>query len=212
MSEWFDIYDDALNPIGQATREETHAKGYWHATVHCWLYELRDEELYVIFQRRQKDKDTNPLCYDITVAGHLSAGESVHDAVRELKEEIGITTSFQHLKPIMVIKEDVRGVYKGQPIWDREISHVFALANPVPMHLWRLQQEEVMAIYAAPLTQLQTLFQGHIDELQVSGYALNDSGELVLDNQLILAEQFVPRQRSYYLDVLAAITKIAAQS
>jgi len=207
-NEWFDIYDDELKPIGQAKREDVHTHGYWHVTFHCWLYELRDGQAYVIFQRRHQDKDTNPLRYDITVAGHLSAGEAVEDAVREIEEEIGIAASYQQLTPIMKVKEDARGELKGKPYWDRELSHVFALANPVPMDAWCLQQEEVLAIYAAPLQQLQALFLGKQHEIEATGYALDQSGQLVPDIQRIRADQFVPRDSTYYSNVLAAIDKL----
>lgn len=207
-SEWFDIYDEELRPLGQATREEAHRLGYWHRTFHCWLYELRSGVPYVIFQRRQHGKDTNPLCYDITVAGHLSAGEQLQDAIREIEEEIGITASFEQLTPIMDVKEDARGKVNGKPYWDRELSHVFALLNPVAMQEWRLQQDEVMAIYAAPLLELKALFTDQAEQLEACGFLLDGNGVLRPHIQTIQAEQFVPRDRSYYLDVLDAIERI----
>lgn len=213
--EWFDIYDEEMRPIGQATREETHRLGHWHVTFHCWLYELRDGVPYVIFQRRQQGKDTNPLCYDITVAGHLSAGEKLQDAVREIEEEIGIRVSFAQLTPIMDIKEDARGEVRGKPYWDRELSHVFALHNPAAMQSWRLQPDEVMAIYAAPLHELKALFneqeQEHKLELSVAGFLLDSSNQLIPDVQRIKAQHFVPREALHYLNVLNAIEAIVTR-
>ncbi|MDF2838037.1 MAG: hydrolase, partial [Paenibacillus sp.] len=97
--ERFDIYDKDMNPIGTATRSETHANGYWHRSFHCWLIRRDGDRLLVRFQQRKPSKDTNPGCYDITAAGHLSAGETVRDAVREIEEELGVTARFEELLP-----------------------------------------------------------------------------------------------------------------
>lgn len=66
--ELFDIYDEQLRPLGTATRAETHAKGYWHRSFHCWLTRREGNRRFVRFQLRQAGKDTNPGCYDITAA------------------------------------------------------------------------------------------------------------------------------------------------
>ncbi|MFC6332918.1 NUDIX domain-containing protein [Paenibacillus septentrionalis] len=207
-NEWLDIYDDQGNLMGQALREETHQKGYWHRTFHCWLYELRDGIPYVFFQRRQQGKDTNPLYYDITVAGHLTAGEQPQDAVREIEEEIGILVQFEQLQEIMVVKEDARGELNGKPYWDREISHVFVLNNPEPVTAWKLQAEEVMAVYAAPLEQLMQLFSEQAASITVNGYAFQDDEHMLPDQQVITSSHFVPRASTYYLQVLNSIKQL----
>ncbi|CAM4408405.1 NUDIX hydrolase [Paenibacillus tarimensis] len=56
--ERFDIYDEQLNWIGQASRDEVHRQGYWHKTFHCWLVKHREGKLHVVFQKRQAGKDT----------------------------------------------------------------------------------------------------------------------------------------------------------
>lgn len=81
--ERFDIYDDQQNWIGTSLRSEVHAKGYWHRSFHCWIVRDEGEQRRVLFQRRRDIKDTFPGCYDITAAGHLTAGEQLQDASRE---------------------------------------------------------------------------------------------------------------------------------
>lgn len=207
--ERFDIYDEDMRPIGTATRSETHAKGYWHRSFHCWLMRLEGDRRYVWFQLRQLIKDTNPGCYDITVAGHLSAGETMQDAVRELKEEIGVTAEFAQLIPLGQVREEASGIAKGKPVIDREVSDVFALVNDVPMTELRLQPEEVAGVYEADIEELLALFEGRLAELHVQGVELaNTTGHgehvdrLHPSSRTVRAGQFVPRDDTYYIDVM----------
>ncbi|MCR8660006.1 NUDIX hydrolase [Paenibacillus endoradicis] len=206
--EWFDIYDEQLRSLGRATRGEAHANGYWHRTFHCWIYEKHDDEIYIIFQQRQAEKDTNPLCYDITVAGHLTAGEQLQDAIREIAEEVGLLVQFEDLHHIMQVKEEAVGEVRGKRYIDREISDVYALQCPRPLPNWQLQVEEVLAVYEAPLNQLRRLFLGQIEQLEVSGYIPSQASQLSSlqsHTTVITKDQFVPRQDQYYLQVFDTI-------
>lgn len=209
-TEWFDIYDESLQPIGTATREETHAKGYWHRTFHCWIYERQHDEIIVAFQQRQSTKDTNPLHYDITVAGHLTAGETIEDAVREIEEEIGVTVSYSQLKYIMRAKEESHDVHNGIVFHDCEYSEVFAMENPISISSWVFQPSEVLAVYTAPLRSLYQLFTGEIEELQVTGYKQSAIPSSAAEEHIsiITKKQFVPRDSQYYLRILQAIASL----
>lgn len=176
--ERFDIYDEQLQPLGTATRSETHARGYWHRTFHCWLTRREAGRQLVRFQRRQLGKDTNPGCWDITVAGHLAAGETLRDAVRELEEEIGVTAAYEELIPLFQVREEESGIVNGKPFIDREVSDVFALVCQTPLEALRLQPEEVAGVYEAELGELLALFRGETAELQARGVELaGDGGE-----------------------------------
>lgn len=206
--ELFDIYDESMNPLGTATRSETHANGYWHRSFHCWLTRREDGRRYVRFQLRQQSKDTNPGCFDITAAGHLSAGETMRDAVRELEEELGVSAEFEQLIPLGQVREDASGIVAGKPFIDREVSDIFALICSLPMSELRLQPEEVAGVYEADIEDLLSLFEGQQDELVVHGvelaaeHALGGSSQLVPSSRVIRADQFVPRDDTYYIDVM----------
>ncbi|RIX60247.1 NUDIX domain-containing protein [Paenibacillus nanensis] len=203
--ERFDIYDEDMRPLGTATRSETHAKGYWHRSFHCWVIRAEDGRRYVWFQMRQLIKDTNPGRFDITVAGHLSAGETLPDAVRELEEEIGISAEFDELIPLGQVREDLSGAVKGQPFIDREVSDVFAFVSEAPMTQLRLQPEEVAGVYEAEIEELLAIFEGRRSELVVQGVELAEepgSGALQPSCRSIRADQFVPRDNAYYVDVM----------
>lgn len=211
--ERFDIYDEQMRPIGTATRSETHKHGYWHRSFHCWITRREGNRQYVVFQQRQQGKDTNPGCFDITAAGHLTAGETVKDAVRELEEELGVHAEFEQLIPLGEIREEAEGVSRGVTFIDREVSDVFALVCDLPLESFRLQPEEVAGIYEADISELLELFEGKSSELAVQGMKLadvsdQDSNQLVPDTCVIRAEQFVPRDYSFYMDVMKQLLRL----
>jgi isopentenyldiphosphate isomerase len=201
--ELFDIYDEQLRPIGTATRAETHAQGYWHRTFHCWLTRREENRRFVRFQLRQASKDTNPGCFDITAAGHFAAGETLREAMRELEEELGVSASFEQLIPLGQIREDAHGEVNGKPFIDREVSDVFALVCEVPLTELRLQPEEVAGVYEADLEELIALFEGSLSEVSAIGVELGEqSGQLSQVSRPVQANQFVPREYSFYVNVL----------
>jgi isopentenyl-diphosphate delta-isomerase type 1 len=90
--EMFQLVDADGTPIGTASRQQCHGNPRLiHLVVHLHLFD-RDGRLYL--QKRSASKDTNPGRWDTSVGGHVSAGESVHDAlVREAREELGVEAS-----------------------------------------------------------------------------------------------------------------------
>lgn len=211
--ERFDIYDEAMNPIGTATRSETHKHGYWHRSFHCWLTRRVEGRPVVVFQRRQLCKDTNPGSFDITAAGHLTAGETIREAARELEEELGIRADFDQLVPLGQIREEAEGVVRGSAFIDREVSDVFALVCELPLSDFRLQPEEVAGIYEADIADMINLLEGSADELTIHGMKLadgpaQDANRLVPDTCIIRADQFVPREAAYYIQVMKQLAEL----
>ncbi|MFC5699733.1 NUDIX domain-containing protein [Cohnella faecalis] len=199
--ERFDIYDDDGSPIGTASRKDVHRLGYWHHTFHCWLARrMPDGRTAVLFQRRAESKDTNPGCFDITVAGHLSAGETLQDAVREMDEEIGWSVPFERLVPFGTIRENASGELRGVPYIDREISHVFGCLTSHPLNRFKLQEEEVAGIYECDAERLIDLMEGRIAAAQADGFRLGKIG-LSESSATLRVSDFVPRDLSYYVDV-----------
>lgn len=87
--EWFDVVNERDEVMRQATRRDVHANGWWHRAVHVLVF---DSAGRVFLQRRSMNKDLSPGKWDSSCSGHLDAGEGYDAAaVRELKEEIGIS-------------------------------------------------------------------------------------------------------------------------
>ncbi|WP_336790525.1 NUDIX hydrolase [Paenibacillus sp. MMO-177] len=203
--ERFDIYDEQLNPLGTASRTETHALGYWHRSFHCWLTRREENRRFVRFQLRQAGKDTYPGCYDITAAGHLSAGETVKDAVREIEEELGVAARFEELIPLGEARKEMFGEVNGVPFIDREVSDVFALVCPFPLGDLKLQAEEVAAVFEADVELMIRLFDGELQELVCEGVASTADGGLSKATRAVRAAEFVPREPSYYASIMRAL-------
>ncbi|MEI8289946.1 MAG: NUDIX domain-containing protein [Verrucomicrobiota bacterium] len=86
--EIFDIVNERDEVIGQAPRQEVHARGLWHRAVHVLVFNARGE---TFLQKRSMKKDLHPGVWDSSASGHLDAGEAYEDcAVREVREEIGL--------------------------------------------------------------------------------------------------------------------------
>lgn len=203
--ERFDIYDEQLNPLGTASRSETHALGYWHRSFHCWLTRREGNRRYVRFQLRQAGKDTYPGCYDITAAGHLTAGETVQDAVREIEEELGVAARFEDLIPLGEARKEMAGEVKGVPFIDREVSDVFALVCSLPLDALKLQAEEVAAVFEADVEQMIRLFEGELAQLLCEGVELTAEGDRSKVTRAVRAAEFVPREPSYYASIMRAL-------
>ena len=95
MEEMLDLVNEQGDPIGRAVpRSEAHRLGLRHRTSHVWLVRRKNGVLEVLLQKRSDEKDSFPGCYDISSAGHIPAGQGfVDSALRELKEELGVTCS-----------------------------------------------------------------------------------------------------------------------
>jgi isopentenyldiphosphate isomerase len=89
IMEIFQLVDRNGTPVGQAERRECHGNPLLiHLVVHLHVL---DSAGRLFLQKRAKDKDTNPGLWDTSVGGHVSAGESVADALaREAREELSI--------------------------------------------------------------------------------------------------------------------------
>ena len=99
--ELFDIVNADGTPTGEVKRRaDVHRDGDWHRAVHIWIYGVDATGPFIVFNWRSMLKDTMPGRLDVTVGGHLGAGETVTDAFREIEEEIGAaldSTRFEFL-------------------------------------------------------------------------------------------------------------------
>ncbi|MCY9593897.1 NUDIX domain-containing protein [Paenibacillus chitinolyticus] len=217
--EMFDIYDEDANRIGTASREEVHTAGYWHQTFHCWLVRPEGNRRMVLFQLRSPSKDTFPDRFDITAAGHLTAGETIQEASRELQEELGLRVPFDRLSLLFTVRTDERGTVRGRTFIDREISHVFGYESDWPLDAYTLQEEEVSGLYEAELRELADLFEGTIDSLEVRGVlapstsadgndGLSQAGSDAESVRTVAKQDFVPHPDDYYLRVFELLGKI----
>ncbi|MGC9453133.1 MAG: NUDIX hydrolase [Oceanipulchritudo sp.] len=129
-AEIFDVVDAADRVIGTATRGEVHARGLLHRAVHILVRRANGD---VFLQKRSKGKDSHPGKWDSSASGHLDSGESYGlAAVRELREELGITA------------ESVRliGALPASAETGNEFVRIYALSHEGPFVLHPDEIEE----------------------------------------------------------------------
>ncbi|MEL6303755.1 MAG: NUDIX domain-containing protein [Bacteroidota bacterium] len=126
MDEYVDILDEDGNYTNTSLlKSEAHRLGLFHPTVHIWCY---DPLGWLLLQQRGKHKKTFPLLWDVSVAGHVAAGESMEiGAEREILEEIGVSIHVQKLEKLKVFKTEHR---HSKVLFDREFTHTFLYALP----------------------------------------------------------------------------------
>ncbi len=134
---------DILNAKGEKTGETcmksvAHKKGIYHASVHVWIY---DNNGNILVQKRAMDKDTHPNYWDVSVAGHIGAGElPIVSAIREVKEEIGLEIKEDNLEEIGYFKSDF--IHRAD-LKDIEYHYTYLCNYNIDIEKLTIQKEEV---------------------------------------------------------------------
>ncbi|WP_047245125.1 NUDIX hydrolase [Maribacter thermophilus] len=179
MDELVDILSENGEPTGTtAMKSEAHRKGLFHATVHVWFYTDHKE---ILIQQRGKNKDTYPLLWDVSVAGHVSAGESIEtSALREISEEIGLDDLPAHqLEKIGTFKSLQK---HSETLIDAEFHHTYICLLQAPLSKLTKQESEVEKLALIPFEQFK-------EELLRADFS----------------QKYVPHDLDYYRTVLASI-------
>lgn len=149
MDELVDILDSEGNSAGKtALKSEAHKHGLFHPTVHIWFYTKNGQ---LLIQQRGKEKDTHPLLWDVSVAGHIGAGEDFEtSAIREVSEEIGLEITKEELHKIGVFKSVQK--YHNDLI-DCEFHHTYLGVLKTPLSELKKQDSEVNDLKLISLIQ-----------------------------------------------------------
>jgi isopentenyldiphosphate isomerase len=127
-------------PIGRAKpKSQVHRDGDLHRTVHLWIV-TPDGRL--LLQLRASTKVNHPSLWDVSVAGHVDAGERPEAAaIREAREELGIEIAESELAHLGSIRE--RWVIEAQGYFDNEIQEIYLVRRDVDRSELALQASEV---------------------------------------------------------------------
>lgn len=143
MEELIDVLDENGIKTGEVlTRKEVHRLGLWHRII---VVAIIDEKNQILMQQRSFKKDTNPGKWDISVAGHVSSGQTaIEAAMREIEEEVGLILEKNQLKYILTYKKEstVKKDYLDKQIYDCYI----AKAKEINMEEIVMQESEVEAV------------------------------------------------------------------
>ncbi len=151
-AEQLDIVSATGDHLGTAERSEVHNGGHWHEVFHCVVVRS-GTPARIVLQRRHRSKAAFPGLLDLSATGHLAAGETPAEGVRELNEELGTTTTAEELTYVGVrLLADNDG--EGQ---NRERIHLYFVADdrpidsfaPDPVEVQSLVEVEVPGLLAA---------------------------------------------------------------
>jgi isopentenyl-diphosphate Delta-isomerase len=143
MPELLDLLTPAGEPTGHTKpKADVHRDGDWHRSAHVWLLNDRGE---LLLQLRSPHKENDPDRWDISVAGHVSAGEDARtSACREVAEEIGLEIGADELQWLFHLP--VERSLNGGTYLDREWHEVFLLRKDPALADLTLQLSEVAAV------------------------------------------------------------------
>ena len=168
MSELFDIYDEALNHIGVKRRDLVHRDGDWHQVFHCWVIGREaNGDGYLVLQKRRDHLDY-PDKIDISAAGHLAAGETVRDGLRELEEELGLQVEFADLIPL----GRRVGIHKTGDFVDCQICHVFFYRCDRSLEEYNYRREEIAGLLKLRIDEAFQLISGEVDSVAAAAVGL----------------------------------------
>lgn len=154
MDELIDIVDRHGNPTGKsALKSEAHKNGWYHNTIHLWLYTSIGE---ILLQQRSHKKLIHPLLWDVSVAGHIDAGESFERAlIRETQEEIGLAITENDLEKIGTRLHET--IYDNGAIKDFEFHQVFIAELTTDIENLLPQPDEVEALKLVTFKEFEHL-------------------------------------------------------
>jgi isopentenyldiphosphate isomerase len=138
--EQIEVCDAAGHPTGAVKpKAAIHRDGDWHVAVHVWIV-TPDGRL--LLQRRAAVKENHPDRWDVSFAGHVSAGESLTEsAVREGFEELGVVIRPEELELLTTLPQ--QEVLRDGTYLDNELATIFVLRRDVDVAALRFQAEEV---------------------------------------------------------------------
>ena len=142
-----DRNDQPLNPIDRAT---IHRENLLHRAVHIFILNRHGE---LLLQKRSYRKDKFPRRWDSSAAGHVNAGESYREcAMRELKEELGITAALADLGRIPAAEvtghefiEIYAGIHDGPFSWNQHEIETGGFFELDMIDVWIRQRPEDFA-------------------------------------------------------------------
>ena len=143
--EYLDIVDEEGIPTGEIiSRDMAHRDGILHRTAHVWIVRRTNDGFDILLQKRSMEKESFPGFFDTSSAGHIPAGEEpIPSALRELKEELGISAVPEQLRYAGMFRIQYEKEFHGHLFRDNEVTRVYVYDEPVEAESLRLQESEV---------------------------------------------------------------------
>ncbi len=120
----FDVVNKRDEVVDRQPRSVVHRDGLLHRAVHVLVFNSHGQ---IFLQKRSMKKDRQPGLWDSSASGHVDSGEDYDTtAVREVREEIGLTLS---QTPTRLFKIDACAETDQEFVW------VYRCENEGPFQL-----------------------------------------------------------------------------
>lgn len=151
--EYFDVLDENGEKTGKIKlRDDVHKDGDWHRVAHIWIVNNDGE---VLLQRRSKDIEVYPDIWDMSCAGHLSAGDdSIDGALRELKEEVGFDID---PKELQFVKTTKKSTIVRENYIDNEFEDLYILRTDKKIEDIKFPEDEISAVKFVPYKEFKKM-------------------------------------------------------
>lgn len=147
MAELWDLYDITRKKTGATVeRGQTIPDGSYHLVVSVWIRNRHGEFL---LSQRHPDKPY-PLYWECTGGSVLAGESSLEEAVREVREELGLVLEPGHGRLLLQTRRE-----RFQDLYDVWLFHA-----DTPVSCLRLQDTEVIAAQWVSRSMLFTMFRG----------------------------------------------------
>ncbi len=161
--ELIDVLDENGIKTGEIlTRKEVHKRGLWHRIIVVAIINDKNE---ILIQQRSDNKDKNPGKWDISVTGHLSAGQdSLTAATREISEEVSVSLGYSvEVKDFRFMFSFRKEEKVSEEHYDRQFYDFFILRqNGLTTNNLRFQASEVQAIKFVSISELNDMREQNI--------------------------------------------------
>jgi len=166
--EYFDILDEKGNKTGKKKlRSEVHRDGDWHKAVYVWIVNPKGQ---ILMQLRHPQKDLDPNMWDAAVAGHNIAGsDSLDTAVKEVKEEIGLTIDKNDLEYLFSHTGSTarnNGEFINNSFYD-----YYLLVKDIDVNKLKLQEEEVTTVKFIEISELERVLAENDEKYVIHSYS-----------------------------------------
>ncbi len=199
-----DIYDENMNPIGQALKSQAHAEGLWHKAFRCWIIKPgNNNSCKVWLQLRGKDKQLYPNLLSTSTAGHLQTGEQPKDGIRKIEEELGLKVDFNRLTKLFTNRKSMH----TNGMIDNEFNPTYLCEIDTDISELKLQPEEVGGLFEFELEDLINLFNNKVEKIYSSGIVRNEDNTSSLQTGYFTRKEFIPHSKEYYMKVFTTIKR-----
>ena len=162
--ELLEVYDADGRPTGQAKpRGAVHRDGDWHLAFFCWVARLGKDGPEILLQHRSLAKDVWPGRFDASAAGHVRFGETLAEAAREVREELGISVELSELVPLDRHRQQHR---HPNGLIDREHHALHLLLPGPPDAAYAPNPAEVLGLAWVRAEDLLALVEGQQERIE----------------------------------------------